>query len=81
MWYNILRENKKEVLLLKILKPVAILLALCLILSGCSFFKKPPEEDENIISGEGNLSANIEITPEIPESSESSSSEPEPEEE
>ena len=66
---------------MKILKPVAILLAFCLILSGCSFFKKPPEEEENIISGEGNLSANIEITPEIPESSESSSSEPEPEEE
>ena len=65
---------------MKILKPITILLALCLVFSGCSFFKKPLKEEENIISGEGNLSANVEITPEIPESSESSSSEPEPEE-
>ena len=65
---------------MKIVKPTAILISLCLILSGCSFIKKTPAEDGNIISGEGNLSANIEIIEEIPESSEESSSEPEPEE-
>ena len=74
-------KTKKEVPLLKILKPMAILLALCLVFSGCSFFKKPLKEEENLISGEGNLSVNVEITPEIPESSESSSSEPEEEKE
>ena len=66
---------------MKIVKPAAILLAICLVFSGCSFFRKEPPKDENIISGEGNLSANVEIKPEIPESSESSSSEPEPESE
>ena len=64
---------------MKILKPTAILLALCIAFSGCALFEKSPAEEENIISGEGNLSADVEITPEIPESSESSSSEPEPE--
>lgn len=60
-------------------KLLALFLALCLLFSGCSFGKKEPEKNDNIIEREDNLSANIEITPEIPESSESSSSEPEPE--
>ena len=60
-------------------KLLALFLALCLLVSGCSFGKKEPEKNDNIIEREDNLSANIEITPEIPESSESSSSEPEPE--
>ena len=63
---------------MKTLKLTAILLAFCLVLSSCSFGKR--EEENNVIEGEGNLSANIVITPEIQESSESSSSEPEPEE-
>ena len=62
-------------------KLLALFLALCLLISGCSFGKKEPEKDDNIIEREENLSANIEIKPEIPESSESSSSEPEPESE
>ena len=62
-------------------KLLALFLALCLLISGCSFGKKKPEKDDNIIEREENLSANIEIKPEIPESSESSSSEPEPESE
>ena len=62
-------------------KLLALFLALCLLVSGCSFGKKKPEKDDNIIEREENLSANIEIKPEIPESSESSSSEPEPESE
>ena len=62
-------------------KLLALFLALCLLVSGCSFRKKEPEKDDNIIEREENLSANIEIKPEIPESSESSSSEPEPESE
>ncbi|MBE6893369.1 MAG: polysaccharide deacetylase [Ruminococcaceae bacterium] len=62
-------------------KLLALFLALCLLVSGCSFEKKGPEKDDNIIEREDNLSANIEIKPEIPESSESSSSEPEPESE
>ena len=60
-------------------KLLALFLALCLLVSGCSFGKKEPEKNDNVIEREDNLSANIEITPEIPESSESSSSEPEPE--
>ena len=64
---------------MKIFKLTAILLAICLVLSSCSSRKK--EEENDVIEGEGNLSANIEITPVIPESSESSSSEPEPESE
>lgn len=60
-------------------KLLALFLALCLLFSGCSFGKKEPEKNDNIIEREDNLSANIEIKPEIPESSESSSSEPEPE--
>ena len=60
-------------------KLLALFLALCLLISGCSFGKKEPEKDDNIIEREENLSVNIEIKPEIPESSESSSSEPEPE--
>lgn len=62
-------------------KLLALFLALCLLISGCSFGKKEPEKDDNIIEREENLSANIEIKPEIPESSESSSSEQEPESE
>ena len=62
-------------------KLLALFLALCLLVSGCSFRKKEPEKDDNIIEREENLSANIEIKPEIPESSESSSSEPEEESE
>ena len=62
-------------------KLLALFLALCLLVSGCSFGKKEPEKDDNIIEREENLSANIEIKPEIPESSESSSSEQEPESE
>lgn len=62
-------------------KLLALFLALCLLVSGCSFGKKEPEKDDNIIEREDNLSANIEIKPEISESSESSSSEPEPESE
>ena len=62
-------------------KLLALFLGLCLLISGCSFRKKEPEKDDNIIEREENLSANIEIKPEIPESSESSSSEPEPESE
>ena len=62
-------------------KLLALFLALCLLVSGCSFRKKEPEKDDNIIEREENLSVNIEIKPEIPESSESSSSEPEPESE
>ena len=58
---------------MKIFKLTAILLAICLVLSSCSSRKK--EEENDVIEGEGNLSANIEITPVIPESSESSSSE------
>ena len=64
---------------MKIFKLTAILLAICLVLSSCSSRKK--EEENDVIEGEGNLSANIEITPVIPESSESSSSEPEEESE
>lgn len=62
-------------------KLLALFLALCLLISGCSFGKKETEKDDNIIEREENLSVNIEIKPEIPESSESSSSEQEPESE
>ena len=72
-------KTKRRFCFLKIFKLTAILLAICLVLSSCSSRKK--EEENDVIEGEGNLSANIEITPVIPESSESSSSEPEPESE
>lgn len=70
---------------MKFLKTIAVFLAFCLCFAGCA--SEPPQEPENIIEKEENLSADIEITPEIPEepkepeSSESSSSEPEPEDE
>ena len=59
----------------------ALALAFCLVFSGCFSNGRYSEKDEIIIEQEEELSANIEITPEIPESSESSSSEPEPESE
>jgi len=66
---------------MKMIKAISVFLALCLAFSGCSFFEKPSGESQSIIEGEGELSADIQITPEIPEeSSESSSSEPEIEE-
>ncbi len=64
---------------MKFLKITALVLAFCLCLSSCSWFKKEPEPSESsasVIEGEGQLSANIEVNPIIPEESESSSSEP-----
>ena len=62
-------------------KITALVLAFCLVFSGCFSNGRYSEKDEIIIERDEELSANIEITPEIPESSESSSSEPEPESE
>ena len=62
-------------------KITALALAFCLVFSGCFSNGRYSEKDEIIIEQEEELSANIEITPEIPESSESSSFEPEPESE
>ena len=62
-------------------KITALVLAFCLVFSGCFSNGRYSGKDEIIIERDEELSANIEITPEIPESSESSSSEPEPESE
>ncbi len=63
---------------MKIFKLTAAVLAFCLCFCSCSLFGKEPDPSENsqsVIEREEQLSANIEITPEIPEESESSSSE------
>ena len=63
---------------MKTTKITALFLAVCLLLSGCFSNGRYSENSQSIIEQEEELSANIEITPVIPESSESSSSEPEP---
>ena len=66
MWYNKFMEKlkKREAFTVKKTKIVAMITAFCLLFSGCSFFEKP---DDGIIEKEEGLSADIQITPEIPE--------------